>query len=125
VSPKHDIPGSVGAQVIKLANGALRLMPTAPITSFSRYAEVKIQADGSILLEPFPEEIKPEKAAAILGINRRTLYDLLCDYNCRGEALIKSRRPSPHRIWIETASVHAHLARTRDPELWTEAGGGR
>jgi len=104
-------------QLSQLANGSLRLAPS-PVKTFSRYAEVKCQGDGSILIIPLPDEVKPERAASILGISRRSLYDLLSDANCRGEPLIRSRRPSPHRVWVETASVQEHRARTRDPEFW-------
>jgi hypothetical protein len=106
----------------RLPNGSLRVVPSAPMTAFSRYAEVKLQPDGSLLIVPFPDEMKPAKAAAVLGISRRSLYDLLTDANCKGEPLIRSRRPSPHRVWIETASVFEHRARTRDPEFWANGG---
>lgn len=84
-------------------------------------ADLTPRGDGTFVLRPrmhgtVDQWVSPKDAAVILGFTgpegRSSVYRLIA------EGMLTARRPSPRKILVSLASVHAHRDATADPEFW-------
>lgn len=84
-------------------------------------ADLTPLGDGRYVLRPrisgtVDQWITPKDAAIILGFSgpegRSSIYRLI------EQGMLTARRPSPRKILVSLASVHAHRDASADPEFW-------
>jgi hypothetical protein len=106
-------------EAILLPDGSVCIRPASGVTlRCTPFARLHLQADGSLKISPMPKEIRVDEAAEMLNVSARSIFPLLTTYDAEGQPLIRARRPTFGRIWIETESVWEYSERSRDPEMW-------
>jgi hypothetical protein len=88
---------------------------------FPILADLVPRGDGSFVMRPKLSDaaldtwVTPKQAAVIIGIGKRSVYDLLDET----EPMLVSRRPLSRRVVISLKSIQEFKRATSEPGFWS------
>lgn len=107
------------AEIVRVRDDTYLIRPrSGELAEKRRFARVRSNADGSIVLTMVSEFISSKEVGTILGLHRTSIYRLARRTDPDGKPLLEAHCRSANRKLFSLDSVTRHLERSRDPEFW-------